>query len=223
MALNILDISYKAKMYIYKVTNNINGKKYVGLTTQSIHTRFSQHMCASRSGNSPIHNAMRKYGVDNFKISELDTAKDIDELCKKERFWVKELNSLAPNGYNLKEGGQIGGNGGANKGIKWNKKAKEKHSVAMKNRDIIPWNKDTKGLCKANKGSFTSESTVGELNNFYGKTHSEEARLKIIEANKKRKGVARKKVTCPYCNKIGGSNLMQRYHFDNCKYKVIGG
>jgi ribosomal protein S27AE len=44
----------------------------------------------------------------------------------------------------------------------------------------------------------------------WGKTHNEEAKLKIIEANKQ-------KVVCPHCGKTGGIAVMKRWHFGNCK------
>jgi hypothetical protein len=60
-----------------------------------------------------------------------------------------------------------------------------------------------------------SEANKGENNHFYGKTHTEETRRKMSEANKGPK----KKITCPNCMKTGGANAMKRYHFDNCKKK----
>lgn len=50
---------------------------------------------------------------------------------------------------------------------------------------------------------------VGEDNPFYGKTHSEDTIKKIIEVNKR-------EYTCPHCGKMGASNSMKRWHFDNC-------
>lgn len=50
-----------------------------------------------------------------------------------------------------------------------------------------------------------------------------EHKKKISESKKgvpsKNKGVSRKKIKCPYCNKIGGEGIMQRWHFNNCKFK----
>jgi hypothetical protein len=54
------------------------------------------------------------------------------------------------------------------------------------------------------------EKLFGERNPFYGKTHSPETIEKIIEVNKR-------ETTCPYCNKIGASNVMKRWHFENCR------
>jgi hypothetical protein len=77
-------------------------------------------------------------------------------------------------------------------------------------------------------GKYQSEETrekkrirMQELN--LGKTFSDETRKKISESKKGipslTKGIPRKKVTCPYCNKEGGEGLMHRWHFENCKNK----
>lgn len=56
-----------------------------------------------------------------------------------------------------------------------------------------------------------------------GKNKSEETRKKISESKKGKapwnKGQKRKQLTCPYCGKVGGDGTMQRWHFNNCKFK----
>lgn len=87
---------------IYKITNLINGKIYVGQTMRSIEERFKEHCCT----DSAIGNAIRKYGKGNFKlelIAECETNEAANEL---EMYWIKELNCKAPNGYNLTDGGE---------------------------------------------------------------------------------------------------------------------
>lgn len=96
---------------IYKITNNISGKSYIG---QSVHIeqRISEHKSESASTdtnrkayNSVIHKAIRKYGWSNFSYSIIEECL-ISELDDKERFWIKEYNTLIPNGYNILVGGQ---------------------------------------------------------------------------------------------------------------------
>lgn len=61
--------------YIYKITNTINGKMYIGKTEQTIEKRFQQHCSDSqRDGmsNRPLYKAMRKYGVDFFLSRKLN-------------------------------------------------------------------------------------------------------------------------------------------------------
>lgn len=94
---------------IYKITNNINGKIYVGQSID-IPKRIYEHkykaFCKDDiSYNSAIHNAFRKYGLDNFTFEILEEV-SIKELDDKEIFYIKELNSLSPNGYNIQSGGQ---------------------------------------------------------------------------------------------------------------------
>lgn len=91
-------------MIIYKITNLINGKIYVGQTTTDLEKRWKQHI-KKRKKNTGVKGAIIKHGVENFKIEEIDGANNQTELNYKEWLWVYKLNSLSPNGYNLKEGG----------------------------------------------------------------------------------------------------------------------
>lgn len=100
-------------MLIYKATNKINGKIYVGYTTKKLTDRILEHIYKSRS-NSGSHyfyifkQALRKYGENSFIWEELYECKTIEECCEKEKFYIKELNTISPNGYNLTEGGNGG-------------------------------------------------------------------------------------------------------------------
>ncbi len=158
------------------------------MTTQPISIRFSQHVSLSKSKNSKmaICRAIEKYGRNNFTISPLYKAETMGELMDKESEYIILYETMAPNGYNLKKGGEIGGNGGANLGLKWSDKAKQRHCRAMKDRDLIPWNKGTKNTTTANKTSFKKGYSLGCDNYFYGKKHSEKSRKKISKANKNR-------------------------------------
>ena len=82
--------------YIYCITNLINNKRYVGKTTQSIEER-----CEKR----PLYDAMRKYGIENFKVECLEEIEDSNLLSEREIYWIKELQSYGHNGYNATEGG----------------------------------------------------------------------------------------------------------------------
>ena len=91
-------------MIIYKITNQVNGKVYIGQTTLSLERRWYTH-CHKSSGCVALHNAIKKHGVENFTVEQIDTAMGKPELDLKEKFWIKHYNSLVPNGYNLKTGG----------------------------------------------------------------------------------------------------------------------
>lgn len=89
---------------IYKITNLVNGKIYIG---QSIHPnrRWIEHKQAAMNGidDYPIHLAIRKYGKDNFIFEILEWTSDYDN---EEIKLIALYNSLIPNGYNIREGGQ---------------------------------------------------------------------------------------------------------------------
>lgn len=91
-------------MIIYKITNKINGKVYIGQTTLTINRRWYYH-CYKSSGCTFLHRAIEKYGAENFTIEQVDAANNKFELDQKEQFWIQHYNSLTPNGYNLKTGG----------------------------------------------------------------------------------------------------------------------
>lgn len=85
---------------IYIPTNLINGKQYVGQTIR-IKRRIWEHKNDKR--NLLFPNAIKKYGIENFKIISFSCPKE--DLDWTETFLINELNTLAPNGYNLETGG----------------------------------------------------------------------------------------------------------------------
>lgn len=94
-------------MVIYKITNKINNKCYIGQTIQkSVNNRWSRHKSDYRKKvNHPLYDSMNKYGIENFSFEIIYTANSIEELNKLEEQYIKDFNSLVPNGYNLKMGG----------------------------------------------------------------------------------------------------------------------
>jgi group I intron endonuclease len=88
------------KFYIYKITNLLNNKCYVG-KTKNLQNRFYQHCYGDRRRKSLIHLAIKKYGKDNFSFEPIFESSSEEEISKKERFYIHEFNSLVPNGYNL--------------------------------------------------------------------------------------------------------------------------
>lgn len=95
--------------FIYKITNTINSKSYIGQTIQNVKERFYQHCatkCSKAVSNMAIHRAIKKYGKSNFTvevIEEIDSA----NLNDRERYWIRYYDSYN-NGYNSTEGGQDG-------------------------------------------------------------------------------------------------------------------
>jgi len=208
---------------IYVLTNKANGKKYVGQTSCAFKKRLRSHIRESEiNPRHPIHNAIRKYGIDNFDIEINEVA--IDELNKKEMLFIKELKTIRPNGYNL----TLGGDG--MRGFKHSEESKKKMSNSRKGQvsywkgkkmpigmriklslahmGHIPWNKGktgiyteemlqqmresskgqiawNKGGSSWSKGKHLSEEhrkNIGIGNK--GKTHTEEAKLKMSNWHK---------------------------------------
>jgi hypothetical protein len=95
-------------MIIYKITNNINGKIYIGLSKKSIKEKIAYYRCTykAKSKNRHIFNAMKKHGFNNFKIEQIDSAHSFEELCEKEKYWIKYYDSIRC-GYNILQGGQF--------------------------------------------------------------------------------------------------------------------
>lgn len=92
---------------VYKITNKVTNKIYIGITNQGSGARYRHHWYESRIGEpSPIHRSMAKYGEDNFTLEIIDFADTYDELKEKEKYWIKQYNSTDKSiGYNLTEGG----------------------------------------------------------------------------------------------------------------------
>lgn len=94
-------------MFIYVITNIINGKQYVGQTIGKIKRRWGKHTNKRilEKSITAIARAIAKYGKENFKIESICTCLSLSELNQKEKFYIKELDTLYPNGYNLTTGG----------------------------------------------------------------------------------------------------------------------
>uniref|UniRef100_A0A6C0K939 GIY-YIG domain-containing protein n=1 Tax=viral metagenome TaxID=1070528 RepID=A0A6C0K939_9ZZZZ len=94
--------------YIYKITNIISNKCYIGETIQDdALKRFKSHISASRRGSGcpALRDAFKKYGFENFKFDVLIICFDEDRF-RYEKEYIKKYNSLVPNGYNIKECGE---------------------------------------------------------------------------------------------------------------------
>ncbi len=102
---------------IYKITNLSNDKIYIGQThsytakgeISGYKKRCNAHMRSAFNKNwnkkcRALYSAIRKYGKDNFKIELLEIV-NVDDLDKKEKYYIKTNDSLSPNGYNLIDGG----------------------------------------------------------------------------------------------------------------------
>lgn len=100
-------------MIIYKVTNLVNQKIYIGQTVKDLEYRKGCHYREMKNPNRKrvyFHNALAKYKDSDFIWEVIAEANTKEELDKLEQYWVSYYNSNDPEkGYNLKAGGQLGG------------------------------------------------------------------------------------------------------------------
>lgn len=95
------------RFIIYKVTNQINGKAYVGQTIVSLRERMLGHIRKANAGCPySLSRAIIKYGADKFVFEEVCSCQSKEELNAKEKELIKELNTKVPAGYNMTDGGE---------------------------------------------------------------------------------------------------------------------
>ena len=87
---------------VYALVNKVNSKMYIGQTIQPLKVRFSQHACCKKSA---IGNAIRYHGKENFLRIVIKECASKIEMDKWEKFFIIALNTKAPFGYNITDGG----------------------------------------------------------------------------------------------------------------------
>jgi group I intron endonuclease len=186
-------------MIIYKTTNLINGKFYIGQDSKNDPTYLGSGKLLNR--------AIKKYGRKNFIKEILIECNNKDELNQQEIFWISELKPI----YNIAKGGnggdtrynfdsasytqwilkkKVNAKGGVKKGYKW------KHESPLKGKlrkQGTPW-------------------MLGENN----PAKRDDVREKIRQS---KLGKPRPISTCIYCGKIAQLTNIVRWHNNNCKYK----
>ena len=162
---------------IYKITNLINNKIYIGYTKKELKERLYEHS-NPRSKNAykmPIVMAIKKYGIENFKIELLEESEN-DAYIHNEReaYWIKKLNSINNKiGYNLATGGEGGGFYYWNNG-KINRRSKE-----------CPGDEWTRGMLVTEESrKLRSAVHKGQISAFKGRKHTQETKEKLSKAHK---------------------------------------
>jgi group I intron endonuclease len=149
-------------MQAYLITNKINNKGYVGITTRSLSRRWYEHRFVANSCGQLLAKAINKYGEQAFEIMPIASAKTLENLKEIEKDLIVQFQTKVPFGYNLTDGGdgvfgfkqseeQKKRNGDLKRGTKHSDETKQKMKVAH----------------------------LGENNHFYGKTHSDDSKAKI--------------------------------------------
>jgi group I intron endonuclease len=164
------------KIYrIYKCTNKINGKTYIGFTNKKLEKRIIEHISSANTNSKYLlHKAIRKYGVDVFHWETILESLDKNYLLSEmENYFILESNSYFEEGYgyNMTFGGQ-----GGMLGKKHSENTLNKLKIARKNRKVEPM------LGKKHSDISKQKMSLAKL----GKTKSDEYKQTCSERNKKR-------------------------------------
>ena len=203
--------------YVYQTENLINNKKYIGFSSKT------PEMSLLYYGSGYLLNtAIKKYGKENFIKTIIKEFNTIDEARKYEEYLIERCDAINNiNYYNLTKGGYGGFSENAiikQRSAETRKKISESlkgRVVSNQTRKIL--SDKLKGTKPWNTGIPRSESTKQKLSAILkNKPLTQQHKENISKAQQ---GREYKISICPYCNKSGGVNVMQRWHFDNCKFK----
>lgn len=175
---------------VYKITNTVNGKIYVGQTKTSLTKRFTSHKCESKKERytTELYKEMREYGSEKFKIEPLseiktNTKEDLSSMLNVlERQYISNLKPE----YNVSPGG-IG-----HTGVHWTEERREKFKELMSGENNPNFGKEMSNetrekLSKSLKGRVISEeSRKKRSETMKGVPKSDETRMKMKESASKR-------------------------------------
>lgn len=154
-------------MYVYKIMNKVNGMLYIGITTCSLAKRWREHKCAAKAGlDTPLYNAMRKYGLEAFEMVLVHEGKTREEIQEKEKELICQHNAYVRNGggYNLTLGGEGQG--------KIVRKVGEESPKAVLTEELVAfirspelWDKSNRELVDMIEEAFGRQLNVDTLKN----------------------------------------------------------
>jgi len=211
--------------FLYKITNRINGKIYIG-QTNNIRYRWNRHRYESKHPKYAIHLAMQKYGIDNFKIDIIAICESLADANLTEIFLIKYNNTQNKKiGYNI----EVGGNRSP-MSVETKQKISQslighaRPDISIANTNRIVSEETKQKISIANIGKIHTEETKQKIS----KSHtgiktgplSIEHKQKLSKAGKgkKRSDIARKNISNA---KLGDKNPATRYRGKN--WKIIDG
>ena len=188
------------EILLYKALNKANGKCYIGQTNRSLEKRIQEHLTAN---NTRFHKALETHGIENFEWTILETCTDRQRANQREIELIEEYNS-----YNMGYNSHLGGRAG---GYTTEESIKKRQATRQAN------------------GGYKTVSKRQKENNV---SHRPEVQQKIRESVKKlwedpeyranqlaKREQANPVVKCPHCEKEGRNTIMQRHHFNRCRFK----
>lgn len=192
--------------YIYKITNNLNGKTYIGKHKSDSTKNWMNDKYMSSSKILWLY-AYPKYGIENFTKALICEAVDLKHLNALEKYWIAEYRSRGKAEYNITSGGD-GGNGGANKGKSYHYTKDSKKRLAA-NKGKVAWNRGkpfSEETCKKMAISHTGKKLTKEHRLHQSEAHKDIPHAAEHNANVKR---ARQEVSKLYKDyKAKGGNLL---------------
>lgn len=126
---------------------------YIGQTIQTLRRRMQGHISEAKKDKYYFHSALKKYGIDNFDWDIIEECNNEEDLNKLEAYIIFNLNTIVPNGYNLRTGGSCG---------KPTEETKKKISKTLKGN--IPWNKGKTNIYSEESKRKNSEAHRGKKN-----------------------------------------------------------
>ena len=176
---------YKA-MIIYKITNLLNKKVYIGQTINDLRRRVGRRQLNIHRYNEHLRKAVKKYGHDNFRIDVLEHCCKVEQLNKRERYWIKFYDSTNfHKGYNM----DSCGNGGFHKSEDTKKKLSIKcsgwHHTKETKRKITDSQLGEKHWAYGKK--FSKQHIQNLRKSHLGNKQSKKTKEKIRKFMKKRK------------------------------------
>jgi group I intron endonuclease len=194
---------------IYKITNSINNKLYVGKDLYNNPNYLG-------SGKI-LKLAFKKYGKENFKKKIIENCNDIDHMNIQEKFWIKELNTFSPNGYNI----NVGGNGGNTYEYRTNEEKKlfkQKMRLVNLGRKTSEETKEIMRKTRRGKPQKRRENIECPYCHKIGdKLNLSKWHFNFCKENPNKILKEIKKIECPYCHKILNKCNAYQWHFDFCK------
>lgn len=182
--------------YIYKTTNLINDKIYVGQHKKKF---FDKNYYGS---GSILNKSIKTYGIENFKCEIVDSAETKEELNKKEIYWIDKLNSRNRKiGYNIRKGGELGSTFNHTKEAKekislhnakyWYGKSRSKITNLKISKKLKNRKRSKESILKqinTNKNRTLSEKEIQQRKNIHlGKKVNNQTKIKISLSLKGRK------------------------------------
>jgi group I intron endonuclease len=165
-------------MIIYRITNKLNNKIYIGQTIYTLDIRWKKHLWnVKHRKNVYLYNAINHYGPENFLIEEIEKCTNINELNQRETYWIQYYKS------NQKEFGYNMTTGGDNRTLNPELVAKIAKTRRDKNQHLSVEHKQA--ISNFNKGKILSKITRQKISTaLIGKKVSDETRKKISDAQK---------------------------------------